>query len=115
MERAGRLLTGSAEKLPAGNFLEFSFLRARAGPRGFRQASQAIRSERTESRKLPAGNLADAFIMALLAAAEPGSFVLAQNLRVVFPAFNDDFRRRRSRQESFEVHSDPERQGGYHR
>jgi hypothetical protein len=53
-------LPWSVEKLPAGNFLDFSFFRARAGPRGFQQASQAIRPERIESRKLPAGNLAGA-------------------------------------------------------
>jgi prevent-host-death family protein len=42
----------------------------------------------------------------LLNAAKPASFVLPQNLRVVFLAFNDDFSPTKVRQESFEVHSD---------
>jgi hypothetical protein len=48
------------------------------------------------------------FIMVLLTAAKPASFVLAQPYGSFSLAFNDEFRRRSSRQESFEVHSNPE-------
>ena len=87
MERpAGRPLTWSAEKLPAGNFLDFSFLQARGGPRGFQQASQAMRPERPEAKVAGRQLGRSLFIMALSASC--ASPKLTGRL---FLAFNDDF------------------------
>jgi hypothetical protein len=57
IERAGRSLTWSAEKLSSGNFLDFSFLQSRAGP----IQQEAVRPEGLKAEKLPAGNLADRY------------------------------------------------------
>jgi hypothetical protein len=79
MERpAGRPLTWSAEKLPAGNFLDFLFLQARGGPIGFQQASQAMRPEKPEAKVAGRQLGRSLIVMALLLP------VLPRNLRAVF-------------------------------
>ena len=50
---------GPAEKLPAGNFLDFSFLQVCAGRGGVPISPAGHSAGKAESRKLPAGNLAD--------------------------------------------------------
>jgi hypothetical protein len=75
---AGRPLTWSAEKLPAGNFLDFLFLQARGGPIGFQQASQAMRSEKPEAKVAGRQLGRSLIVMALLLP------VLPRNLRAVF-------------------------------
>ena len=79
MERpAGRPLTWSAEKLPAGNFLDFLFLQARGGPIGFQQASQAMRPEKPEAKVAGRQLGRSLIVMALLLP------VLPRNLRAVY-------------------------------
>jgi hypothetical protein len=114
MERpAGRPLTWSAEKLPAGNFLDFLFLQARGGPIGFQQASQAMRPEKPEAKVAGRQLWPIANRHGVVA-----SCASPKLTGCLFLAFNDDLIGPRSGHGSFELHSDSERQsparGRYH-
>ena len=117
---------GPAEKLPAGNFLGFSFLQAlRWAGGGFQQAPLAIRPERLKAESCRPATWPTAIYHGVVewgkissfgfpkpAAATPRLPNYLRGLSFLFDpdrtflAFNADFRRRRSRQANFKVHSE---------
>jgi hypothetical protein len=90
--------------LPAGNFLDFPFLQARGGPRGFRRA-EAMSPEGPKP-KVAGGQLGPPlFVMALLPHSFlPETYESYGQLMTISPV-------KVTAQESFKGHLDPRQQG----